>query len=923
MTSSLPAGTVTFLFTDIEGSTTLAQSHRDVWESLRLRHNVILRGAMEANGGLVFEIIGDAFCVAFHTALEALKAALDAQQQLQAEDWGETSIRVRMGINTGTAQPAVNADGSAGYTGYSTLARTQRVMSTAYGQQILVSNASADLLLDDLPAGVSLRDMQQHRLKGLLNLEHLWQVVAPNLQQNFPALQTLNSIPNNLPIQLTSFIGREKEIDRIKNLVEHHRLVTLTGSGGVGKTRHSLQVSAELLDQFPDGVWLVEMAPVSVPGLVLQAVANVLGLREDQGRPLMDALQDYLRSKSAFLVMDSCEHLLEACAQLADALLHACPNLRILASSREALGIAGEVAYRVPSLALADPEHLPALESLTQYDSVRLFIERALAVQPDFAVTNENAPAVAQICARLDGIPLAIELAAARVKGLSVEQISQRLDDRFRLLTGGSRTALPRHQTLRALIEWSYELLLEPERTLLRRLAIFVGDWTLEAAEAVCADDTARPSPRSKERSARAHIRQVIDKPDVLELLLRLVDKSLVVAEEHTGQARYHMLETIRQLAREKLSESGEEAVLQARHLGFYLSFSEQAEAKLQGAESLIWLHQLGAEYENLRAALAWAREHREAQPPMRLARATEQLGDAKAELGVGTQAIKYYQEALDLWRSVEGADRMNEARLYGKIMRRVANLRWHVDAVQYDSLLKLAATSNISLAAAMESLKDQPPSLEQSRLLSTLSVYAADVSVPADRDLAEQYARRALEIAEKLDSPADMSAALDALATVYYRRGLLRKSSEILQQRLLVVSDTRARAGALIGACDMLDAIGEPAAALPQLLEAQTLAAQMQDAEREMTALRLRILTLLRLDRWDEILALDDQFRDMARQHPQEQVGLLCFEASLIGSVHALRGEWELARRGREEANAIMTEHVGAVEGWKPAQHY
>jgi class 3 adenylate cyclase len=417
MDSNLPSGTVTFLFTDIQGSTKLAQEHRDTWEALRARHHAILHSATQSNNGYVFQIIGDAFCAVFHTAREALDASLAAQRALQTENWGETPIKVRMGINTGAAQAGSNADGSGGYTGYSTMARTQRVMSTAYGGQILLSNTSAELLLGEFPAGVSLRDMKEHRLKGLLNPEHLWQAVATGLSQDFPALQTLNSIPNNLPIQLTSFIGREKEIAEIKSLVEHNRLVTLTGSGGVGKTRHSLQVGAEVLDAFADGAWLVEFAAVSSPDIVPQALASVLGVRQDQGILLMTALQDHLQPKTILLLFDNCEHLLEACAQLADGLLHACPHLKILVSSREALGMAGEVSFRIPSLSLPDAQHLPSLEKLTQYDSVRLFIERAMAVKSDFVVTNYNAPAVAQICSRLDGIPLAIELAAARLRG--------------------------------------------------------------------------------------------------------------------------------------------------------------------------------------------------------------------------------------------------------------------------------------------------------------------------------------------------------------------------------------------------------------------------------------------------------------------------------------------------------------------------
>jgi len=909
--SNRPSGTVTFLFTDIEGSTRVAQEHRDIWEALRARHHAILHSAMEEHGGYVFQIIGDAFCVAFHTASEALDAALAAQRGLQAEDWGETPIKVRMGINTGTAQAGSSADGSGGYAGYSTMARTQRVMSTAYGGQILLSNTSADLLVDEMPSGVSLRDMKQHRLKGLLNPEHLWQVVAPGLAQEFPALQTLNSIPNNLPLQLTSFIGREKEIAEIKDLVEQNRLVTLTGSGGVGKTRHSLQVGAELLDAFADGVWLVELEPVSDPGLVPQAVATALGVREDQGRPLINALQDHLQAKNVFLLLDGCEHLLDACARLVDVLLHSCPHLKILASSREALGIAGEVSFRVPSLSLPDPRHLPALESLTQYDAVRLFIERAVAVKSDFVVTNENAPAVAQVCSRLDGIPLAIELAAARVKGLAVEQISQRLDDRFRLLTGGSRTALQRHQTLRAMIEWSYDLLSEDERVLLRRLAVFVGDWTLEAAEAVCAQTG-----------------QAIETPEVIDLLLRLVDKSLIVAEEHGGQARYHMLETIREFARDKLTESGEEAQLRSRHLDFFLEFSEQSESKLHTAEHLIWLHQLGAEYENLRAALEWARETGSTQPPLRLARAMEQLGDVQSLLGVGTQSVARYQEALDMWRTVEGADRMIEARLHGKIVLTVAELKWRVDSAQYQLLLKVAAASNASLVAELEAVKSQPPSLEQARLLTSLSTHAANTSVPADWDLAEQYARAALEMTEKLDAPVEISAALGALADAYFWRDLWREGLEVTERRLLVsrdprFSDLRERVRVLIDAGFALMGVGKYAEALPHLQEAESLADQMEAPDLEKFALDQRIHTLVRLDRWDEILSLDGKRREMVQRYPIEQIGVSCFEIAIVASIHAMRGEMDPAVSGREEAKAIMTAHAGAFENWDRAQHY
>jgi predicted ATPase/class 3 adenylate cyclase len=909
MSPNLPSGTVTFLFTDIQGSTKLAQERRDTWEALRARHHAILRSAIEANDGHVFQIIGDAFCAAFHTVREALEAALAAQRGLQTEDWGEAPIKVRMGINTGAAQAGSNADGSGGYTGYSSMARTQRVMSTAYGGQILLSNTSAELLLGEFPAGVSLRDMKEHRLKGLLNPEHLWQVVAADLSQDFPALQTLNSIPNNLPIQLTSFIGREREIAEIKGLLEQNRLVTLTGSGGVGKTRHSLQVAAEVLDTFSDGVWLVELAPESSPELVPQALASVLGVHEDQSRSLMTTLQDHLQAKTVLLLLDNCEHLLEACAQLADGLLHACPHLKILVSSREALGMAGEVSFLVPSLSLPDAQHLPSLERLTQYDSVRLFIERAVAVKSDFIVANHNAPAVAQICSRLDGIPLAIELAAARLKGLSAEQISERLDDRFRLLTGGNRTALPRQQTLRAMIEWSYDLLSEAERVLLRRLAVFVGDWTLEAAEAVCAE-------------------QGIETTEVMDLLLRLVDKSLIVSEERGGQAHYHMLETIRQFARDKLLESGEGAWLRLRHLEFFLKFAEQAEARLESAEPLIWLHQLGAEYENLQAALGWEIEAGREQPALRLSRAMEQLADVRSLLGVGTQAIPLYQQALELWQGVAGADKMIGTRLHGKIVKTVVNLKLRIDADTFEPLVEVAASSSASLDAALKAAENKPPSLEKVRLLTILSTNAQYVCLPVDWDLAEGYARRALEMAEKLDAALALSTALGALGELYFNRGLWRELVQVCLRRLALSRDVRfndlqERLPALIDTGQSLIRVGEYAQAVPYLLEGESLAGQMQDVLMEKYALDERIHCLFRLDRWDEILNLDEKMRDMQKRYPREQIGASCRMIAFIASIHAMCGELNLAVIQRKEAQAIMTAVSGQFNHWVRDEHY
>lgn len=393
--------------------------------------------------------------------------------------------------------------------------------------------------------------------------------------------ESIRASLNNLPAQLTSFVGRENEIAEVRKLLKTTRLLTLTGVGGCGKTRLALEVASSIVGEFPDGVWLVELAALSDPALVIQAGASVLGVREEPNRPLLSTLSEHLRSKRMLLLLDNCEHLIQACAEFAEVLLKACPNVGILVMSREGLGIGGETIRHVRSLSTPAPNPLPPLEQLAGYEAVRLFVERAVEKQLDFAVTTDNAVAVAQICKRLDGIPLAIELAAARLSVLSPEQIAERLDDRFRLLTGGSRTALPRQQTLQALMDWSYELLSESEQSLLRCLSVFAGGWTLGAAEAMG------------------------DHGDVMDLLSRLVDKSLVVAEKHAHEIRYRFLETVRQYAWEKATELREANQLRERHLEFFLNLAEQAEPQLTGKDQQRWLDRLESEHDNFRTALA------------------------------------------------------------------------------------------------------------------------------------------------------------------------------------------------------------------------------------------------------------------------------------------------------------------------------
>jgi predicted ATPase/class 3 adenylate cyclase len=622
MRAAPPTGTVTFLFTDVEGSTRQAQADPAAWSAARSRHHEIVRAAIEGNQGFVFRIVGDAFLAAFSKVDGAVNAALTAQRELHAERWPGPTVKVRMGLHTGAAEWQ---DGD--YEGYLTLAHVQRIMSAGHGGQILLTQTAADLALGDLPPEAALRDLGTHRLKDLPRLEHIFQLTAPDLPAEFSPLRSLEASPNNLPLQLTSFIGRQREVHELKALLSANRLLTLTGPGGTGKTRLALRLASDELEHFADGAWIVELAALSDPTLLTQTVTATLGVQEQQGRASLDVLMDYLREKTLLLILDNCEHLVESCAQLADDALRAAPGLKVLATSRESLGIAGETAFRVPSLPLPDPADAQELDRSAANDCVRLFVDRASAANPRFRLTNRNAGAAAQICVRLDGIPLAVELAAARIKVFSPEQITARLDDRFRLLTGGSRTALERHQTLVALIDWSHDLLTEDERVVLRRLSAFAGGWSFDAAQAVCR----KPGD-----------------VDVLDTLARLADKSLVMvdASADSTESRYRLLETIRQYARDKLLAAGESEWTRDRHLDFYLGFVEEAEPHLRRADQLAWLGRLEVEHDNVRAALAWSLDRGEAARALRLAAATSYFWELR---GYWSEGYRWLDQALAL----------------------------------------------------------------------------------------------------------------------------------------------------------------------------------------------------------------------------------------------------------------------------------
>jgi predicted ATPase/class 3 adenylate cyclase len=579
--------TFTFLFTDIEGSTALLRRLGEgAYTQVLASHHALIRSALAAHGGTEADTQGDAFFAVFSSPTACVAAVIQMQQAIAAQAWpaGER-VRVRMGVHTGEASKT-----AAGVVGLD-VHRAARVAAVAYGGQVLLSETAAALVRDSLPAGAALRDLGVHRLKDLGRPEQVFQLEAAGLAAEFPPLRSLDNpaLPNNLPAQLAAFIGRDRELSQLRALVGSSRLVTVTGAGGAGKTRLGLQVAAGLLDGSGDGVWLVELAAVADENAVAPAISRALGITGPPDRPVLDALLDALAPQDILIVLDNCEHLIGACAKIADAIVARCPRVRLLATSREPLGIGGETIYRVPSLSLPGPGQAgPAAAGSS--DAVALFVERARAQGAGLVVDEQTAPVLVSICRQLDGMPLAIELAAARSRSLSLGDLQDRLGQRFRLLTGGSRTAPERQQTLRAAVDWSYWLLTGAEQLLLRRLSVFAEGFGLAAAEAVCGFGG-------------------IEAFDVTDLLGSLVDKSLVVAQPTGETLRYRLLETIRQFAAERLAETGpgEAAAVAAAHRAHFLSVAEAAAPHLTAPDQGRWLARLDADQANLQRATAHA----------------------------------------------------------------------------------------------------------------------------------------------------------------------------------------------------------------------------------------------------------------------------------------------------------------------------
>lgn len=631
---TLPAGTVTFLICAVVPGAARPMDHGHLrrGQSLFADLATLLQQLVSPRGGWlvdppdapdgavsVFTRSGDALAAAY--ALQERLHACHDGSPLVADDRAPATLPVCMALHTGWAEP-----GTGDYAG-PTRRRAVRLARLGHDGQIVLSQQSREVVGSSLLEGLRLHGLGNHSLSAVERPQPLYQVLRPTLSESFPPLRPLQVPATNLPLQPTSFIGREREQAAIGDLLARVPLVTLVGTGGCGKTRLALQVAADLLERYPDGVRLVELAALSETtldgaSLVFQAVATAMGLREEPGRPLLATLLDALKPQRLLLVLDNCEHLVTACAALAAALLRGCPQLHLLATSRQRLDIRGETIYRVPSLTLPDPDQHPGAPALAGYEAVRLFVDRACAGQPAFALTEENGDAVARICARLDGVPLAIELAAARVRSMPAGAIAARLDTSIALLADGPRDVLPRHRTIRAALDWSWDLLGEQERTLLRRLAVFAGGWTLNAAEAVCGDDD--PGDEGL--------------PGTLWTLLDgLADKSLLMSDETNTQARYKLLETVRQYAQWHLSACGQElGATRDRHLHWCVALAEEADPHLSRPEQGAWVAQLEREHDNLRAALGWAREQGYGARALRLAGALCRFWQMRGYLGEG-----------------------------------------------------------------------------------------------------------------------------------------------------------------------------------------------------------------------------------------------------------------------------------------------
>jgi predicted ATPase/class 3 adenylate cyclase len=845
---------VTFLFTDVEDSSKRWERNRAAMEKAVRLHDALMRRTIESNYGYVFKTVGDEFCAAFDRAEQAIVAAIEAQRALAAADFSAVhGVRVRMALHAGTADerdgdyfgPAVN--------------RVARLLEIAQGGQVLVSGLTADLGRDQLPAGVELRDLGRHRLRDLSEAERVFQVLADGLEPVFSALPSLGSLPNNLPLQLTPLIGRTEERSEIQSLLRKHRLVTLTGAGGIGKTRLALQVGAEMLDAFCDGVWFVDLAPFADANLVANAIAAVLGLQESPSRPMLETLTIYLKNKAMLLIVDNCEHVLAASANAVDTILRHCPQIAVLATTLEPLGIAGERLYRTP-----------ALETRA---AVALFVERAQAASAQFVMTDTDAPIIADICRRLDGIALAIELAAARIKTVSVKVLDEKLNERFRLLKRGNRTAPPRQQTLHALIDWSYDLLSEEERALFRRLSVFAGGFTLDLAVAAC------------NGPALAEL-------DALDLLPSLIEKSLVQPDIAGENPRYRLLETTRLYAREKLVEHGELEAASRAHARGLTELAERLAVDFGTTADSEWESLAEPELENWRAVLEWSLgSGRDVPLGQRLAATLSPLWASKGAVEGG----RWIRMAL------ESVNAETPPAIVARLELADAAI------AMYLTLWKAM------LAAAQRAMNLFEQTDDAAGAVEARIIAGRALALLGHPDRSQELLRSALEACEALGRPRLTGMALESLAMALMTAGDIAGSRPLYAKALSVFQSIGAEKAALNVAANLAGAEfrgGDAATAL-------RLATEMLARDRALKNPRVAVVLcniaayLIVLGRWED-----------ARNNAWEALNLACerhldvqvvWALQHLAAVGALRSEGEGERTGDRRRRAARL--LGYVE--------
>jgi predicted ATPase/class 3 adenylate cyclase len=787
--------TLTFLFTDIEGSTSMWEEHPEQMAQAMGRHDALLRDCVQRHGGRIVKTTGDGIYAVFEAPAGGLAAVLDIQLALlDPAATAGIALRVRSGLHAGPVQ-ARDSD----YFG-STVNRTARIMNAAHGGQVLVSQALFDELSTKLPVGVSLKGLGSVRLKGLAAAEAVYQVVHPRLYQNFPALRELEATPNNLPQQLTSFIGREREREEIEEMLHGARLLTLLGMGGLGKTRLSLQIGTSVMDTYPDGVWFVDLQTIRDDALVAGEAARALGVRQEPGRPLMQTLSAHLKTRKAMLILDNCEQVIEAAAELANVILRAAADVRILATSRIALRVPGEQTYVLQPLPV--PSRASGVDALLRSTAVQLFVERARLHKPGYALTERDAPAVAELVSRLEGIPLALELAAARVRSLAVADINKRLNDRYKILTGGDRTLQARQQTLRALVDWSYDLLEEHEQIMLARISVFAGGFGIDAAEAICGADP-------------------LTVDAVLDLLTSLVEKSLISVDESADGARYRLLETIRDYAREKVAARGEQASVAAAHFEHFLTLAKAANRGLQGPDQAEWTHRVEGAIDDLRAAIALA-----------LAGGVDRVLAVKMAValmgfwilrGYSTEGRRYVRAALAL-PEVQASDFAHAHALY--VGAALADGQGnHVEA---KGMLEACITLRRKLGEPVDI----------AATLSTLSLVRLHAG---DAEGAFTGEREALEIFRRIDNPIGEAIGLLHLGQIHAYVGDEQKAIEQLAQCLAIAQ--RIKYSEVESECEVnlgelaLDA-GETAQASKRFARALAVCREAGDKRGEATAL-------------------------------------------------------------------------------------